>query len=147
MSKRFSGWEKITSAAGAKAGKAPSDALKAAKHESANRITRNVLTVINGQPGCVAYRVNNVGVYDEAIGARRKGNTERGLPDVWACVMGRFLTVEVKAGRDELSPYQQMRKFEIEKAGGIFFVARSTGEFTDFFSNLVKKIRNGERIP
>lgn len=143
MSKRFSGWDKIQAAP--KGGKAPSDALKAIKRESANRITRNVLTVINKQPGCVAYRVNNVGIYDEAIGARRKGNTERGLPDVWACVLGRFLTVEVKAGKDALSEHQEMRKFEIEKAGGIFFVARSTDGFTDFFSDLVNKIRNERR--
>ena len=140
MSGRFSGWDKIPAVQ--KGGK-PRDALKEIKRESANRITRNVLTVINGQPGCVAYRVNNVGVYDEAIGARRKGNTERGLPDVWACVLGRFLTIEVKAGKDELSEHQKMRKFEIEKAGGIFFVARSTDGFTDFFFNLLKKIRNG----
>lgn len=110
----------------------------AIKTESANRITANILRVINYQPGCVAYRVNNVGVWDAAKGIHRAGNTEKGLPDIWACIKGKFVVIEVKAGKDRLSEHQIRRKFEIEKAGGVFIVARSTDEFINEFNLIVK---------
>lgn len=108
------------------------------KPETANQITRNILKTINFQPGCVAYRVNNVGVWDEKKQVRRAGNTEKGLPDIWACVRGRFVVVEVKAGSDKLSEHQQARRFEVELAKGVYFEARSTDEFLAFFEKLLK---------
>ncbi len=110
----------------------------AIKPETANRITANILRIINYQPGCVAYRVNNVGVWDAAKCIHRAGNTEKGLPDIWACVKGKFVVIEVKAGKDRLSEHQVKRKFEIEKAGGLFIVARSTDEFISAFNLIVK---------
>ena len=107
-----------------------------AKAETANQITRNVLRVANFQPGCIAYRVNNVGVWDEAKQVHRKGNTEKGLPDVIMILKGRFIAIEVKAGRDKLSDDQKKRKFEIERAGGIYFECRSTDAFIEFFKTL-----------
>lgn len=108
------------------------------KSETANGITANILRMVNMQPGCVAYRVNNVGVWDEKKQIRRAGNTEKGLPDVWLCVRGRFVVVEVKAGKDKLSEHQAQRKFEIERAGGLYFEARGTDEFQRFFIELLK---------
>jgi hypothetical protein len=103
--------------------------------ETANQITRNVLRLANFQPGCVAYRVNNVGVWDQAKGIHRKGNTEKGLPDVIMIFRGRFIAIEVKAGRDKLSDDQKKRQFEIERAGGIYFECRSTDDFINFLQN------------
>lgn len=108
------------------------------KAETANQITRNILKTINFQPGCVAYRVNNVGVWDAEKQIHRKGNTEKGLPDIWACIRGKFVVVEVKAGKDKLSDDQKKRRFEIERAKGIYFEARSTDEFLAFFEKLLK---------
>lgn len=110
----------------------------AVKSESANQITRNIIRVINFQPRCVAYRINNVGVWDEAKGIHRAGNTEKGLPDIFACIRGAFVTIEVKAGKDRMSEDQEKRKFEIEKAGGVYFVARSTDEFIKWFETFLK---------
>jgi hypothetical protein len=101
--------------------------------ETANRITANVIRIINLQSGCVAYRINNVGVWDAAKGIHRKGNTEKGIPDIIACIMGEFWGIEVKAGRDKMSEEQCMRKFEIINAKGKFFEIRSTQEFIDVF--------------
>lgn len=109
------------------------------KAETANRITANVIRIINSTPGCVAYRINNVGVWDAAKGIHRAGNTEKGLPDVWACCRGRFLTIEVKAGKDKLSEHQQHRIFEITRAGGGVIVARSTGVFEIDFMDFLKQ--------
>lgn len=113
-------------------------AQRAKPKETANQITRNILRAANTQPGCVAYRVNNVGVWDEAKQVHRKGNTEKGLPDVILIFRGRFYAVEVKAGRDKLSLDQLHRKFEIERAGGVYFEARSTDEFLKWFIELLK---------
>ena len=109
------------------------------KKETANRITANIIRAVNMQPGCIAYRINNVGVWDEAKQIHRRGNTEKGLPDVIACIRGRLVAIEVKAGKDRLSEDQKHRAFEIEKAGGVYFECRSTDSFLDFLTNFLKK--------
>jgi hypothetical protein len=101
--------------------------------ETANRITANIIRIINLQTGCVAYRINNVGVWDAAKNIHRKGNTEKGIPDIIACIKGEFWGIEVKAGRDKMSEEQCMRKFEIINAKGKFFEVRSTDEFLKIF--------------
>lgn len=115
----------------------PTDVL--IKKETANCITANIIRAVNMQPGCVAYRINNVGVWDEAKQVHRRGNTEKGLPDVIASIRGRFVAIEVKAGKDRLSEDQKRRAFEIEKAGGVYFECRSTDSFLVFLTNFLKK--------
>lgn len=106
--------------------------------ETANKITANCLRVINMTPNCVAYRINNVGVWDERKQVHRKGNTERGLPDIIAVIRGRFVAIEVKAGRDKQSEYQRARQFEIEKAGGAYLIVRDTNDILQFMQDLKK---------
>lgn len=110
----------------------------ALKPETANRITANVIRAINMRPGCVAYRVNNVGVWDATKGVHRRGNTEKGLPDIFAVIKGRFAGIEVKAGRDKMSNEQLQRKFEIERAGGLYFEARSTDDFLNWLTKILQ---------
>lgn len=105
-----------------------------AKGETANRITANIIRVINMQPKCVAYRINNVGVWDAEKGIHRAGGTQKGIADIAAIVRGRAMWVEVKAGRDRLSQEQCAFRTEVERAGGLYFVARSTDEFLNFFT-------------
>ncbi|MFZ1736018.1 MAG: hypothetical protein WAU31_03730, partial [Candidatus Moraniibacteriota bacterium] len=58
---RFKNWtsEAVYDATHRKPAKKP-------KGETANRITANIIRVVNTQPGCIAYRVNNTGIWDEA---------------------------------------------------------------------------------
>lgn len=112
------------------------EARRKATAETANQITKNILRIANLQTGCVAYRVNNVGVWDEAKQLHRKGNTEKGLPDVLMIYKGRYIGIEIKAGKDKLSDDQKKRKFEIERAGGVYFECRSTDDFLMFFEGL-----------
>lgn len=130
---RFKGWD--ASAAYDATHRRPA---KPAKAETANRITANIIRVVNAQPGCVAYRVNNTGIWDEAKGVFRTSNTEKGIPDIIGCLRGRSLWIEVKAGRDKLSQDQLLRKFEIERAGGLYFEARSTDGFLKWFTEILK---------
>ncbi len=111
----------------------------ALKKETANQITLNVLRIANFKNRCVAYRINNVGVWDEKKGIHRKGNTEKGLPDIVLIYEGRYIGIEVKAGSDRLSEDQKKRRFEIERAGGIYFECRSTDDFVRFFDSLTFK--------
>lgn len=132
---RFNGWTSET----ALDLKMKKQAATKPKGESANRITANIIRSVNMQPGCIAYRVNNVGVWDAEKGVHRRGNTEKGLPDIFACIRGRFVGIEVKAGKDRMSVEQKMRKAEIERAGGLYFEARSTDEFLKWFIELLKQ--------
>ena len=106
--------------------------------ETANGITANIVRIVNYQPGCVAYRINNVGVWDAAKGIHRKGNTEKGIPDIIACIRGQYVAIEVKAGRDKMSIHQEMRRQEIERAGGKFLVANSTDTFIEWFKSILQ---------
>lgn len=115
-------------------------AKKAKPGETANRITANIIRAINMQSGCVAYRVNNVGVWDEKKQIHRGGNTEKGLPDVWSCLHGEFVVFEVKAGKDKLSIHQLARKQEIERAKGVFVEVRSTDAFLSWFRDFLSSI-------
>lgn len=118
----------------------PSARTKAlGKSETANRITANIIRATNLQSGCIAYRVNNVGVWDAAKGIHRAGNTEKGLPDVWGCFRGAFVVFEVKAGKDKMSDHQQMRRQEIERAGGVFLEIRSTDQFLEWITGFLAK--------
>lgn len=110
------------------------------KGETANRITANIIRAINMQPGCTAYRINNVGVWDEAKQVYRKGNTQKGIFDISATVKGRAVWIEVKAGRDKPRHEQLIFQQEQRRAGGIAEFIYSTDEFLQFFTELLKTI-------
>ena len=118
-----------------KDGKKPGSS-KAIPTETANGMTKNIIRAVNMRPGCVAYRINNVGIWDEKKQIHRRANTEKGLPDIWGCVHGRLLTIEVKAGEDTIDDEQVYRKSEIERAGGLHFFARSTDAALAWFNEV-----------
>lgn len=105
--------------------------------ETANRITANILRIINTHPGCVAYRINNVGVWDEAKQVHRGGNTQKGIPDIMGSLRGRFIGIEVKAGKDRQSAEQKIVQFEIERANGVYLLIHSTDEFLSELNKLL----------
>lgn len=109
------------------------------KGETANRMTANILRAINMQPGCVAYRINNVGVWDEAKQVYRRGNTQKGIFDISAVIRGRAAWIEVKAGRDTMRQEQLIFKQEVERASGLAFVAYSTDDFLKWFTEILKQ--------
>lgn len=96
--------------------------------ETANGITQNIVRAINMRPGCAAYRINNVGVYDKEKGVYRKGATQKGIFDISATMRGKSVWIEVKAGKDKPSRDQLIFQQEIRLAGGIAEFVRSTDE-------------------
>lgn len=111
---------------------------KPPKRETANGMTKRILTAINMQPGCVAYRINNMGVWDAAKGIYRKGNTQKGIFDIAATVRGRAVWIEVKAGRDKPSVDQLIFQQEQRRSGGLAEFMYSTDEFLKWFTEILK---------
>jgi hypothetical protein len=89
------------------------------------------------QPGCVAYRINNVGVWDAEKQVYRKGNTQKGIFDITAIIKGRAVWIEIKAGRDKPSTDQLIFQQEIRGAGGIAEFVYSTDEGLKLITKLL----------
>ena len=114
-------------------------ARRAKPKESANQITNNLIRAINLQPRCVAYRINNVGVWDAAKEVYRKGNTQKGIFDISAIIRGRAVWIEIKAGRDKPSHDQLIFQQEVRGAGGVAEFVYSTDEGLKFLTKLISE--------
>lgn len=110
---------------------------KKPKGETANAITANVIRAINMQPRCVAYRINNVGIWDHAKQIHRRGNTQKGIFDISATIKGRAAWFEIKAGYDKPSQDQLIFQQEVIQAGGIAEFVKSTDEFLKLFTTIL----------
>lgn len=114
--------------------------------ETANQITANVIRAINMQPGCVAYRINNVGIYDEKIGKRRKSNTQKGIFDIASTMFSKSVWLEVKAGKDTPSNDQLIFQQEQRIAGGIAEFIHSTDEGLRFVTEMIEKYKHAKSL-
>lgn len=57
--------------------------------------------------------------------------TKKGIPDILACIDGKFVAIEVKAQRGKVSNIQKYRINQIINSGGYAFVLYPSG-FEDF---------------
>lgn len=104
--------------------------------KGANELTRSIEAFIR-YTGNYADRINNTGIYDTKLKKFRKSNTRRGIADIMASKrvehQGKFfaitVAIEIKYGNDKLSEFQLRMKDDIEKAGGIYLVARTWNQF------------------
>ena len=79
-------------------------------------ITNKILKYLKSVPGCFAWK-EHVGMYGTA-----------GIPDVIACVNGRFVAFEVKAPTGKATKLQEATINKILSAGGVAAVVRSVDE-------------------
>ena len=70
------------------------------------------------RPRWVAYRVNNVGVWDAAKAFTGAG-IQRRAADIWLCMDGRFVVIEVKAGKDRQSEEQNTGNMKLNGQEGL----------------------------
>lgn len=93
---------------------------------TANGLTAHILEYLTLR-GVLCWR-NNTGAYAvEALGSRRRFIRfgVRGSGDILAVLPGgRFLSIEVKVGRDELRDSQRLWMGSVRAAGGLAIVAR-----------------------
>jgi hypothetical protein len=115
---------------------------------SANGLTKCVIDLINYE-GYQAERISTQGTYVE--GAKIKvGENERqlkgkyiptqgtkGSADISATIRGRSVKIEIKQ-KDRQSEVQKQYQESIERAGGIYIIARSFDEFVEWFDLFIK---------
>lgn len=114
---------------------------------TANGLTKCIIDFLNLK-GFQAERVSNTGrridqrqKVTDAIGKTQvigsvkwiKGSGRKGTADVSATIQGRAVKIEVKIGKDRLSKHQKAYKAEIEKAGGLYVVAKDFQSFYEWF--------------
>lgn len=101
------------------------------------QIETDILTWLNYQPGCFAFKVNTVGVWDSAKGRYRTNNNPfvmKGCSDIIGIWKNKFLAIEVKTPQQlkqlEKKPtetwlYQKAFLGKVANNGGIALIAMS----------------------
>lgn len=79
-------------------------------------ITSKILKYLKAQPSCFAWKTHG-GMYSTA-----------GIPDIIACINGRFYAFEVKTAAGQATELQEATINKILNAGGIAAVVRSVDE-------------------
>ena len=131
---------------------------------NANNLTQAIINYINNRGGH-AFRVNNQGQFQEynakssgisqasrmflyeisnslkmlgfTVGRWRKaGAGEKGISDIVGCCNGKFFGIEVKIGKDRMSPHQKDFQKHIESSGGVYFVAKDYKGFLEKWEEL-----------
>jgi hypothetical protein len=67
-------------------------------------------------------RISSEGKYRPGIGFIPSSN--KGMSDIEGIVYGKFLSLEVKVGKDTIRESQLKRKIEIENDGGIYYICK-----------------------
>jgi len=82
-------------------------------------------------------RISSEGKYRVGIGYIRSEN--KGLSDIEGIVNGKFLSLELKVGKDQIRKSQLKRKREIENDGGIYYICKweSFEQFQTEMQNLI----------
>jgi hypothetical protein len=113
--------------------------------KTANGLTKAITSFIQFN-GFQAERINTMGVAREnkrtdgkVIGVTwTKGTTTAGSADISATIRGRSVKIEVKVGKDRQSDAQKRYQESIERAGGVYMIARDFDTFVEWFDEFVK---------
>ena len=102
---------------------------------SATELTNLVIDFLY-RAGAYPWRASSVGVYDKQR-ATFRASAKKGVSDVLACYRGRLIAVEIKIGKDKLSPEQTGFIENVRHAGGIAFVATDFEQFKKEWSEVI----------
>ncbi|GAB4038656.1 hypothetical protein [Spirosoma jeollabukense] len=104
---------------------------------TANGLTRCILDFIKFSGG-FATRIQSQGQYRPGAGGRKGmytyGTTRKGTADIHAVINGLHLSLEIKVGADRMSDAQRQMQADIQKAGGLYYVARDFDSFMIWFN-------------
>ncbi|MDZ4205446.1 MAG: hypothetical protein U1C46_11600 [Bacteroidales bacterium] len=118
--------------------------------KTANGLTRCIIDYLRFN-GHQAERINTTGTYrmnktkyTDVIGRQRTiqegfwtpSGVTKGSADISATINGRSVKIEIKIGRDRLSPEQKHYRQTIERAGGTYLIASSFQQFLDQYHQL-----------
>lgn len=65
-----------------------------------------------------------------------KSHMTAGTADISATICGRSVKIEVKIGKDRQSEKQAKYQHDIERAGGLYYIARDFGSFVEWYNNV-----------
>ena len=114
--------------------------------KTANGLTKAITSFIQFN-GFQAERINTMGTAREnkrtdgkVIGVTwTKGTSTAGSADISATIRGRSVKIEVKVGKDRQSDAQKRYQESIERAGGVYIIARDFDSFVEWFDEFVKQ--------
>lgn len=77
--------------------------------------------------GWEVWRNNNIPTFDAKRNCYRSNTTKKGIPDIigFHKTTGRFIAVEVKNGKDKLSPEQERFLESLKTANGVARIVRN----------------------
>ena len=120
------------------------------KDTSANGLTKCIIFWINAMGG-QAERISSQGQYREGKkidvgtgeiaytkqlpGKWTPGQGTKGTADISATIRGRSVKIEVKYGRDVQSDAQKQYQEMIEKAGGVYIIAKTFDDFVIWYES------------
>jgi len=120
--------------------------------KTANGLTKAIVKWINLN-GYQAERISTSGrwvdnskVVTDVLGNQKKigsgkyikGSGTKGSADISATIKGKSIKIEVKIGKDKQSEAQIEYQKAIERAGGIYFIAKDFTSFYHFYTTLVE---------
>lgn len=101
--------------------------------KTAPGLTECILDFLNNVKAQQAERYHSAGIpyIDRKSGEQRFGKpkTTTGTADIHSTVNGRSVKIEIKIGTDRQSKEQKAYQLQVEKAGGIYYIARSFASF------------------
>ena len=110
------------------------------KSRGANLLTRLILFWLKQYFLC-AYRNSSQGTARKArngqITYTPGSKHAKGAGDIFAVIDGRPVFVEIKVGRDILSPAQERFKANVTKSEGAYLVARSFDNFLEQYNHII----------
>lgn len=109
------------------------------RDDRANDLTKCIVDYIK-YCGGFATRLNSTGMYRADLKKFVPNTQRKGIPDIQAVFKGTPLYIEVKIGRDRLSPHQKKIQDEVTGSGGVFFIARNFTEFKKWFDEIMERI-------
>lgn len=104
------------------------------KITNANQLAAYAVKVFT-KLGYDCWRQNNVAIHDR--GQFRRFVGRKGVSDVigFHATKGRFLAVEIKVGRDRLSPEQEKFLDAVNRAGGVGVVVRHADDLKEYLNH------------
>ncbi len=120
---------------------------------TANGLTACIIDFLNFS-GCQAERISSMGrsidtskQVTDVIGRTRTiggtkyipGNSTKGTADISSTIRGKSVKIEVKIGNDKQSAVQKQYQLTIERAGGIYMIAKNFDDFLIDLEAIFKK--------
>jgi hypothetical protein len=106
---------------------------KAYDPKKANGLTKMICDWINYNGG-QAERISTTGRYIVAQRKWIKGSGTKGSADISATINGKSIKIEVKIGKDRQSDNQKRYQEMIERAGGIYYIAKDFDSFYEWYN-------------